>query len=249
MPRPLKQGLDYFPIDVSFFHNKKTKNLRRVRDAEGILTYICLLCKVYEQGYYFKFDDLSELSMDIAEEITSKQLRATASGVTETINYLVERGILDEGLFKQGIISGVALQEQYVLATKAAKRKPKMDVHLLVDVDAVIQKNAVSSEETGVNSEETGVNSEFSTQSKVKENKNKSSSFTTTTTARAQERDGDMSAPTVVAVYAYFKEEHGLDDAPHEADLFCAYNQQRGWDCLPNWKAAADLWVARMDEH
>ena len=249
MPRPLKQGLDYFPIDVNFFQNKKVKNLRREKGAIGVLTYFDLLCKIFENGYYFRFDDIRELSMDIAEDIASEQLRATSSRVTEAINYLVERGILDEGLFEQGIISGEAMQEQYVLATKAAKRKPKMDVHLLVDVDAVIQKNAVSSEETGVNSEETGVNSEFSTQSKVKENKNKSSSFTTTTTARAQEREEDMSAPTVVAVFAYFKEEHALDDAPHEADLFCAYNQQRGWDCLPNWKAAADLWVARMEEH
>ena len=249
MPRPYKQGLDYFPLDTDFFTNKKTKNLRRAHGEIGILAYLNLMSRVYRNGYFYKFDDLEELSMDIAEEIANSQLRSVAAKVTKTINYLVEREILAEGLFKQGIISGVALQEQYVLATKAAKRKPKMDVHLLVDVDAVIQKNAVSSEETGVNSEETGVNSEFSTQSKVKENKNKSSSFTTTTTARAQERDGDMSAPTVVAVYAYFKEEHGLDDAPHEADLFCAYNQQRGWDCLPNWKAAADLWVARMDEH
>lgn len=245
MARPIKQGLDYFPIDVSFFHNKKTKNLRRAKGAIGVLTYINLMCRIYESGYYYRFDDLEELSMDIAEEITHEQLRSTSARVTETINYLVERGILDEGLFKQGIISGVAFQEQYVLATKAAKRKPKMDVHLLVDVDEVIQKYSVSSAETGVNSEETSVNDGFSTQNKIK--KNKVNSLTTTTT-RAH---AHVEPPTVIDVARYFEEECGINyksTAFVQANLFIAYNANRKWDCLPDWERAADLWAERMDD-
>jgi hypothetical protein len=30
--------------------------------------------------------------------------------------------------------------------------------------------------------------------------------------------------------------------------LLEAYNASRGWDSLPDWKSAADLWVARMRE-
>ena len=112
MPRPLKAGLDYFPLDTDFFTNKKIKNLRRAHGTIGVLTYLNLLCRVYKNGYYYQFDDLEELSMDIAEEIACAQLRATATSVAETINYLVGRGILAEGLFERGIISGVALQEQ-----------------------------------------------------------------------------------------------------------------------------------------
>ncbi len=166
MPRPLKQGLDYFPLDTDFFTNKKTKRLRRAHDTIGILTYLNLLSRVYREGYFYRFDDLEEFSMDIAEEIANKQLRSVAAGVAETINYLVGRGILDQGLFEQGVISGVALQEQYVISTYKRKRKIKMDVHLLVDVDKVISEYKKNSEETAVNSEE-------STQRESKENKNK----------------------------------------------------------------------------
>jgi hypothetical protein len=254
MPRPFKIGLDYFPLDTDFFTNKKTKNLRRAHDSIGVLTYLNLMCRDNRNGYYYKFDDLEELSMDIAEEIASNQLRRVAASVTETINYLVGRGILDEGLFERGIISGVALQEQYAISAYKAKRKIEMDVHCLVDVNEVIAKNRFNSEETEVNTEETKVNVEESTQSKSKVNKSKSKLncfTTTTTTARtcdSKEQDEEVEAPHYSDIYFYFKN-CGVQYAANQAELFEAYNANRGWDCLPNWKAAANLWCARMSEH
>ncbi len=184
MGRKVKKGLDYFPLYHDFFTSKKIKALRRAHGSIGILTYLNILCKVYDHGYYYRFDSIDELSMDIAEEISNIQLRATATGVTETINYLVGQGILDEGLFKQGIISGVALQEQYANAAHKAKRKIEMNVYCLlqkkevdIDVSGSTPKNQISSEENTVFSEETPICSEKSTQRKEEENKNKDSSF------------------------------------------------------------------------
>ena len=239
MPRPYKIGLDYFPLDTDFFTNKKTKSLRRAHDSIGVLSYINLMCRVYRNGYYYKFDDLEELSMDIAEEIASNQLRKVAASVTETINYLVGRGILDEGLFKQGIISGVALQEQYVISTYKAKRNIKMDVHCLVDVNEVVSKNKVNSEETQVNSEN-GTQSK----SKVNNSKIKENCFTTTTTT-ARARDD---VPSDQEILEYFVSRK-FDDPETEAYKFKVYNESRNWDCLPNWKGAANLWRIRMDQH
>lgn len=65
-----------------------------------------------------------------------------------------------------------------------------------------------------------------------------SKDITTTTTGEA---------PSLTEVYSYFSEL--LDDgASKEAEKFHAYNVKRGWDCLPDWKAAADLWIARIGE-
>ena len=60
--------------------------------------------------------------------------------------------------------------------------------------------------------------------------------YTTTTTE----------PPSLTEVYIYFK--GVIDDAIKEAEKFHAYNTKRGWDCLPNWKATADLWIARIDD-
>lgn len=62
-------------------------------------------------------------------------------------------------------------------------------------------------------------------------------SLTTTTTGEP---------PSLTEVYVYFK---GLvDDASKEADKFHAYNANKGWTCLPDWKTTADLWIARIGE-
>lgn len=62
--------------------------------------------------------------------------------------------------------------------------------------------------------------------------------YTTTTTSEA---------PWLTEVYLYFKDR--LDeDASKEAEKFRAYNAKRGWDCMPDWKSAADLWIARTGE-
>jgi predicted phage replisome organizer len=63
--------------------------------------------------------------------------------------------------------------------------------------------------------------------------------FTTTTTT------GE--APMLTEVYLYFKDV--VEDAINEAEKFHAYNANKGWSCLPAWKAAADLWVARIKDH
>ena len=63
--------------------------------------------------------------------------------------------------------------------------------------------------------------------------------FTTTTTT------GD--APTLTEVYVYFREMYD-GDALKEANKFHAYNENKGWTCLPNWQATADLWIARIED-
>ena len=63
--------------------------------------------------------------------------------------------------------------------------------------------------------------------------------ISTTTTTEA--------APSLTEVYMYFRSRCD-EDATTEADKFHAYNTNRGWDCLPDWKATADLWIARIGE-
>lgn len=70
---------------------------------------------------------------------------------------------------------------------------------------------------------------------------------------KEKELDKDLSTttttgepPSLTEVYIYFNEL--LDDALKEAEKFHAYNANKGWTCLPNWKATADLWIARIGE-
>ena len=71
----------------------------------------------------------------------------------------------------------------------------------------------------------------------------------TTTTPHAHSAPAHArEAPLYRDIYVYFKD-CGIRNAPEEAEKFEAYNHVRGWDCLPDWQAAADLWISRMAEH
>lgn len=73
--------------------------------------------------------------------------------------------------------------------------------------------------------------------SEVEKEEDKEKDFFTTTTDEA---------PTLSEVYLYFKDV--VDDAINEAEKFHAYNANKGWSCLPDWRATADLWIARIKD-
>lgn len=61
---------------------------------------------------------------------------------------------------------------------------------------------------------------------------------TTTTNACAK-------PPIGFEILAYF-ESKAVRNADKESLLFQNYNDDHGWDCLPDWKAAADRWILRI---
>ena len=93
------------------------------------------------------------------------------------------------------------------------------------------------------NTDVTKCNTELELESKLEIEseleKEKDLEFSTTTTTEA--------APSLTEVYMYFRD-YCDENCPSEAEKFHAYNANRGWDCLPDWKATADLWIARIGE-
>jgi predicted phage replisome organizer len=81
----------------------------------------------------------------------------------------------------------------------------------------------------------------------VEEEKEENKDFITTTTTETREGE-----PSVFEVSKYLEDTdprfHTKSEAYTEANKFYAYNAMRGWDCLPDWQKAADLWLARIDD-
>ena len=87
------------------------------------------------------------------------------------------------------------------------------------------------------NTDVTKCNTELELESEKEKELEKELSTTTTT----------ADAPSLTEVYMYFRSSMD-EDYISEADKFHAYNANRGWDCLPDWKATADLWIARIGD-
>lgn len=72
---------------------------------------------------------------------------------------------------------------------------------------------------------------------------------TTTTTPYTPAHAEKKEPPGYAEVFRYFKDYLCIDCSDKETEKFYAWNNLHGWDCLPDWKAAAELWAARIDEH
>lgn len=188
MARPKKKNLDYFPLDVSVYRNRKIRKLMKIKGSRALNVFITLLCKIYENGYYIEYSE--DFIFDMAEDIFEEM-----EFVNDVINLCTEVNLIDKDtLEKSNILTSKGIQEQYLVIQKRCKRNTCIDKYKLIDEEEIINSinvgnTEVSSEETGVYSEITGISSEKSTQKKIKENKKKNKikpSNTSTTTARVR---------------------------------------------------------------
>lgn len=163
MARPIKNGLDYFPLDVDIFEDEKIEAIAGEFGIKGELALIKLLCAVYKKGYFVVWNDLTRATLLKRLPGVSKEL------LDQIVNRLVTWGFFDENLFNSAkVLTSENIQANFFEATK--RRKSSKPTAYLINADN--------------NEQATVVNADINTQSKVKEikvNKNiVSSEFSST---------------------------------------------------------------------
>lgn len=129
MVRPMKQGLDYFPMDVSFTRDVKVRRVHMACGMESIGILVYLLSLIYrDQGYYEKWDE--ELCF-----LTAMDLHLAESLVEQVVQKAAQVGFFDgELLADWGILTSVGIQERFLAATRKRKVRRLIREYLLVDV-------------------------------------------------------------------------------------------------------------------
>ena len=234
MARPQKEGIDYFPIDCQF--SDEVKLIQAEFGLIGLGILIRLWQKIYGgKGFYTKWDD------DVALVFAS-ECGVGVSVVKEVVSACLRRGIFNRQKHDQyKVLTSEGIQERYAEATDR-RTSQKIDGRYLL---IATPKNWVIVDNNSINADNNSENDYDNPQSKV--NKSKLNNIITTTTTACASGSDKKEPPTFSEIYLYFKIEHDLQDAADQAPLFEAYNTKRGWDCLPDWKSAADLWVARIN--
>ena len=154
MARPRKTGLDYFPMDVDLFSDIRIRKLIRYQSGNAIAVYALLLCIIYRDGYYIRWDD--ELPFIISEQTGYKE-----AYIREVIKCCLNIGLFSRELYEsEKILTSRGIQSRYMSA-RALSRLP----------NEIEEFALISSEKTGVSSEKTGVFSEKMPQIKEKEKK------------------------------------------------------------------------------
>ncbi|KRN34452.1 Lin1244/Lin1753 domain-containing protein [Lactiplantibacillus plantarum] len=154
MARPIKEGLDYFPLDVDFAVNDKTEAIMGEFGPKGVLFMIYLLSAVYQNGYYLQWNKLKQMQLANRIEGVSPEL------ANQIVNRLIAYGTFSEELFNSAkVLTSQRIQETYEDATK--RRKSQKPTKYWINAD--------------INKDTSVVNVDINTQSKVNKSKSNKS--------------------------------------------------------------------------
>ena len=137
MGRNKKIGLDYFPFDIDFFQDLKIRKLIKYQGGKAVTVYALLLCNIYKQGYYMRWDE--ELPF-----IVSEQTGFEEAYIREVIKCCLVVGLFSKDLYESDkILTSKGIQERYQKICDLCRRN-----------NEILEFNIISSEEKPLSSEE-----------------------------------------------------------------------------------------------
>ncbi|MGN9389776.1 Lin1244/Lin1753 domain-containing protein [Enterococcus faecalis] len=252
MARPLKQGIDYFPLSVDFLRDIKVRKIKRACGPYTVEILLCLLGNIYrETGYYIGWDE--DTMFLVADEVGAKE-----GLVEETVNKAVQVGFFNQEKFNEyRILTSNGIQKRYLEATKKRKEVVISDIYLVNDT--------IKEEETlvnGVDNEQSKVNKSKVDKSKVNKKEtesciNPSSPETSVEKAFFEEPLGEEKLTELIRYYSQNVSpatpvnitdlQYDLADFDGDLELLkeavniCARNNERRYSyfagILKNWRA------------
>lgn len=161
MARPQKEGLDYFPLDVVL--DDKFELIEAELGLEGFAVCIKLMQKIYQNGYFYVWDDARRI-------LFSKRAGITPEKVDAIIESAFRWGLLHRDMFERfSILTSGGIQKRFVKSVKKRVNVKMIAEYLLINV--LGEENIVSVTETQIDSEKTTVSGCSGTQRKEKKRK------------------------------------------------------------------------------
>lgn len=159
MARPIKSGVDYFPLDTVL--DTKFELIEAEFGLTGFAVVVKLFQKIYGgQGYYCEWTD--EVALLFSKKIGG------GNAVSEIVSAAIKRGIFNKEMYeKYSILTSKGIQERYF---EAVSRRVQVNVkkeYLLVS-DTLLSENVNNNE---VSADRNPENVYRNTQSKEKESK------------------------------------------------------------------------------
>lgn len=202
MARPIKKGLDYFPLDTRL--HGKIEYIQCMYGMLGVMVIISLWQRIYENSYYIEYNKKSALifskDFGVQLETLSKEHKSSWEVFDEIVRQAVEEGIFNKTLFeKYGILTSRKIQQNYLKAKEKSTKIEFCESYLLLsdaDFSVFSPKIKVISPKTGVSSPDNAIEYSRVEESRVNE-------------SRVEE--GDAAAPDpAIAVFHKYEQLIGL---------------------------------------
>lgn len=130
MARPLKDGVDYFPLNVSM--DEKFDLIEAEFGLTGFAVIVKLYQRVYSRGYYCEWTE--EVAL-----LFSRGVWLGGNVVSEIVSAAIKRGIFDKNMFdKYQILTSKGIQERYFEAVGRRKCVNVNKAYLLIDIAKIL---------------------------------------------------------------------------------------------------------------
>ena len=140
MGRNKKEGLSYFPFDVDFFQDIKIRKLIRYHGSNAIAIYAFILCNIYKDGYYIRWDNDFPF-------IISEQTGYDESYIVEVINCCLDIGLFSKDLFdSERVITSFGIQDRYRKINDLCRRKSDISEYMLISSEEMPITSAKSTQ-------------------------------------------------------------------------------------------------------
>lgn len=127
MGRLAKKGLEYFPMDIDMFQDIRIRKLIKYQGGASVSVYTLLLCLIYKDGYYMRWDP--ELPFIVSEATGLEE-----NHISEVIRCCLSVGLFDKTLYeKEQILTSRSIQQRYCSIKRLNKRLARIDEYRLIE--------------------------------------------------------------------------------------------------------------------
>lgn len=232
MARPLKQGLDYFPLDTIW--SDKVKFVRAEFGIAGIGILVSLWQKIYrDKGYYTPWND--DVALLFASDIGAGFLV-----VSEVVECCLRRDIFSRAKYAEcGVLTSAGIQNRYLAATKRRENALDPEISLVKCAEIVSARiNPVYERNNSVNVCSNATNQIKSNQIKINKNKDLPS------VGLKDDRPADGEKPDFDLIVRYAE---SIGATASSARAFFETMEGAGWvgrdgNPVRSWKAVFRKW-------
>lgn len=157
LARPIKDGVDYFPLDVSL--DEKFELIEAEFGLTGFAVIVKLYQRIYSRGYYCEWTN--EVAL-----LFSRTCGEGGNVVSEIVSAAIRRGIFDRTMYeKYQILTSAGIQQRYFEAVSRRKIVNVDSRYLLVECTPILKNVSIN----WINVDNNSQNADHNSQRRVKE--------------------------------------------------------------------------------
>lgn len=127
MARPLKDSLDYFPLDIDFDQDDKLVVPMAKFGMEGLGVIVKLMGEVYRNGYFYSWTEREHY-------VFSNRVNVDINLVRDIVNECIKWGFFNQNVFdSHSVLTSKGFQKRFIEAAKRRKSITIREEYLLID--------------------------------------------------------------------------------------------------------------------